>query len=120
MIRRESEMTQKHYEHMRDGKLSVDARVFLEASESYGAGSFFGCATMPPGASIGYHRHDGEFEIYYILRGRAKVVDNGQEAVLGPGDIMQCRDGDCLSSENIGELPLVFLAMVLRCHPAAE
>ena len=116
MIRTEKEMGINHYEHMRGGILSVSAVKFLEAADSYGAGSFFGKAAIPPGGSIGYHEHKGEFEIYYILEGTAKVNDDGKEAVLHPGDMMQCRDGSSHSIENIGDKDLVFLAMVLYNH----
>ena len=116
MIRTEKEMGIKHYAHMRGGKLSDSAVKFLEAADSYGAGSFFGKAAIPPGGSIGYHEHKGEFEIYYILEGTAKVNDAGKDAVLHPGDMMQCRDGSSHSIENIGDKDLVFLAMVLYNH----
>ena len=116
MVRTAKEMGVNHYENMRGGKRAVDAAKFLEAEESYGAGSIFGRAVIPPGGSIGYHQHTGEYEIYYILEGTAKVVDDGEERILCPGDMMQCRDGSSHSIENVGDKELVFLAMVLYNH----
>ena len=116
MIKRAEEMGAKHYEKMHNGNGAVDASKFLEAEESYGCGSFFGRAKIAPGGSIGYHHHNGEYEIYYILSGTAKVSDNGREFLLGPGDMMQCRDGEGHSIENCGETDLEFLAMVLLNH----
>ena len=116
MVRTVQDMGVNHYENMRGGMLTVSAVKFLEAEDSYGAGSFFGKATIPPGGSIGYHRHTGEFEVYYILEGAAKVVDDGEEYTLHSGDMMQCRDGSSHSIENIGEQDLCFLAMVLYNH----
>jgi quercetin dioxygenase-like cupin family protein len=120
MVRKASEMGVNHYENMRGGNLSVDAAKFLEASDSYGAGSFFGRASMQPGASIGYHQHVGEYEIYYILSGTAEVSDNGVIHVLKAGDMMQCRDGDSHSIANIGDDTLEFLAMVIFNHEKKE
>ncbi|MEY8336483.1 cupin domain-containing protein [Lachnospiraceae bacterium 62-35] len=116
MIRTADMMGIKNYENMRGGKLTVHAAKFLEAEESYGCGSFFGRAVIPPGGSIGYHEHTGEFEIYYILEGNAKVIDDGTQYSLHAGDMMQCRDGSSHSIENIGQEDLVFLAMVLYNH----
>ena len=114
MIRKKEEFISMHYEHMRDGKLYVDAVKFLEAEDAYGAGSFFGHATVPPGGSIGIHRHTGEFEVYYILSGSAKVWDNDEEHILTAGDMMQCRDGDTHGIENVGVDSLEFIAMVIK------
>lgn len=116
MVRTVKDMGVNHYENMRDGVGTVTAVKFLEAADSYGAGSFFGRAVIPPGGSIGYHQHTGEFEVYYILDGAAKVVDDGKEYVLHAGDMMQCRDGSSHSIENIGDTDLCFLAMVLYNH----
>ncbi len=114
MIKKEAELIKKHYENIRDGKLHVDAVCFLNAEDSYGAGSFFGKATIPPGGSIGYHQHKGETEIYYILKGKAKVFDNDMEHILEAGDMMQCKDGDGHGIENVGDCDLEFLAIILN------
>ncbi len=116
MVRTSEELGSKHYDNMRGGKLFVDAVKFLEAGDSYGAGSFFGKASIPPGGSIGYHTHSGEYEVYYILSGTALVSDDGTERVLRAGDMMQCRDGSGHSIENVGADELTFIAMVLFNH----
>jgi len=86
---------------------------FLEEDESYGTGRLFGISIIPPGGSIGYHTHVGDFEIYYILKGTAKVIDNGYEDILLPGDSMSCREGESHSIENIGECDLEYVAIIL-------
>lgn len=116
MIRTVEEIGVNYNDNMRGGRLTVSAVKFLEAADAYGAGSFFGKATIPPGGSIGCHQHTGEFEVYYILEGLARVWDDGREQVLHPGDMMQCRDGSSHSIENIGDGDLCFLAMVLYNH----
>lgn len=118
MIRRISEMRTKHYDSMLGGNLYVDAHVLLESEKAMGAGSFFGRASMPPGASIGYHEQkcnpEGDYEIYYIISGKALVCYDGEEAVLGLGDLMLCPNGTWNGMKNVGDTDLEFLAMILR------
>ncbi len=45
---------------------------------------------IPPGASIGYHRHDVHEECYLILAGRGRVTVEGETAEVGPGDAIPC------------------------------
>ena len=85
----------------------------LEKGEMNGLGRLFGVSIIPPGGSIGQHTHEGDFETYYILKGRARVNDNGNVAELGPGDMTQCKDGNFHSIENIGDVDLEYLAVIL-------
>ncbi|MFN8007630.1 MAG: cupin domain-containing protein [Terriglobia bacterium] len=41
---------------------------------------------LPPQTSLGYHRHDGVEEIFYVLAGEGKVVLEGETARLSQGD----------------------------------
>lgn len=113
MIIRQEEQRTETREKMRSGNLTVGIRHFLEQDQSAGAGRMFAVATIPPGGSIGPHKHEGDFEVYYILRGAAHVTDNGEPGVLHPGDCMLCRDGDSHSIENRGAGDLEFVALVL-------
>lgn len=118
MIKRIRDMRTKHYDNMLGGEQYVDARVFLESEEVLGAGSFFGHASMPPGASIGYHEQkcnpEGDFEIYYIISGKALVCCDGEEAELGPGELILCPNGIWNGMKNIGNTDLEFLAMIMH------
>lgn len=42
---------------------------------------------VPPGSSIGRHRHGHDRETYVLLRGRARMYCAGQEFPVGPGDV---------------------------------
>jgi mannose-6-phosphate isomerase-like protein (cupin superfamily) len=118
MIKRMSEVRTKHYDGMLGGDLYVDAHIMLETEELMGAGSFFARASMPPGASIGYHEQkcnpEGDYEIYYIISGKALVCCDGEESVLGPGDLVLCPNSMWNGMTNIGDTDLVFLAIILH------
>ena len=42
---------------------------------------------LPPGVSIGYHRHDSGEEYYLVLSGHGTMQLDGGEFAVGPGDI---------------------------------
>lgn len=102
---------------MLGGKGELEIFHILDKEDAYGAGRLFAVNTLRPGSSIGYHKHSGEYEIYFILSGRAEIVEDGQRYVLDPGDMMQCKDGSSHSIENIGSTDLEFLALILNVYP---
>ena len=113
MIKRNADLSIKPEPNLKGGKGTVRVVNILEQEEMFGLGRLFAVSIIPPGASIGQHTHSGDFETYFILKGRARVNDNGTVAELGPGDMTQCRDGHFHSIENIGEEELEYLAVIL-------
>lgn len=113
MIRKQEELRIAQIENLRGGKGVLKLVHFLEQADAYDKGRLFSRMIMPVGSSVGYHQHEGNFEVYYILKGEARVNDNGQESTMGVGDMMLCKDGDYHSIENIGDTDLEFIAMVL-------
>ena len=99
--------------NLKGGKGTVRILNILEKEEMFGLGRLFAVSIIPPGASIGQHTHEGDFETYYILKGRARINDNGDVQELGPGDMTRCRDGDFHSIENIGDADLEYIAVIL-------
>ena len=76
--------------------------------------------TLEPGASIGYHQHVDEEDIYYILRGIATVNDNGQIITVYPGECVYLRAGDSHGIANDGQEPLEFISIILTHKPPAR
>jgi len=113
VIQRAKDLRIQKAEHLVGGKGTVDIVHFLEKEEACGTGRLFSKNIIPKGASIGYHPHNGEFEIYYILSGTARVSDNGKEEILYPGDAMFNPNGNSHSIENIGDEDLEFIAIIL-------
>ncbi|OQA81880.1 MAG: Cupin domain protein [Lentisphaerae bacterium ADurb.Bin242] len=68
---------------------------------------------LEPGCSIGYHIHEKEDEIYYILSGTAETGDNGEVRVLHPGDSTLTRSGEGHSILCKGPEKLEILAVIV-------
>lgn len=119
MIKKTEDMRIELQPQLKGGKDTVRIINILEQDELYGTGRLFGVSIIPPGGSIGKHTHSGDFETYYILKGKALVNDNGKICELGPGDMTQCQDGNYHSIENIGDVDLEYLAVILYSVPGA-
>ena len=113
MIRKAHQHKTSTEPNLKGGRDIIRLKHIIDESESYGTGRLFAVSIIPPGGSIGYHTHTGDFEIYYILKGTAKVVDNDVEDILKPGDSMVCKEGESHSIENIGETDLEYAAIIL-------
>jgi len=113
MIKRNADLSIKPEPNLKGGRGTVRIVNILEKEEMNGLGRLFAVSIIPPGGSIGQHTHEGDFETYYILKGRARVNDNGTVSELGPGDMTQCRDGHFHSIENSGDVDLEYLAVIL-------
>ncbi len=114
MIRKNDERITEQKENHLGGKGKLTIRHILnDRAELYDKGRAFCHTTLEPGSSIGYHRHDGEFETYYILRGTARFCDDGEYVVLHPGDVAYTPDGHFHGIENIGTEPLELIALII-------
>lgn len=98
---------------LKNGKGLTTVLNFLDEDEFSGKGRLFGISIIEVGGSIGYHKHVGDQEGYYILEGKGKYIDNGEEYEVVPGDFMLCKEGDCHSLENIGDIDLKYIALIL-------
>lgn len=74
----------------------------------------YACATLEPGAEVGYHVHTGESESYYILSGRGSYNDNGAIKTVMAGDCTFTPSGEGHGIRNVGSEPLVFIALIIR------
>lgn len=101
-------------ERMREGNGTVQIRTFLPKEEACETGRMFGVITLKPGCSIGYHEHQGEFEVFYVVKGTVKITEDGKEYVLHAGDSSQCKSGSSHSAENIGNDDAEIVAVILN------
>lgn len=53
----------------------------------------FGMFRVPKGGGVELHYHDAD-EIWYIVEGNARVISEGQEYDVGPGDLLCTDMGD--------------------------
>ena len=113
MIKRAAEMAREVRERMRDGVGSVEIVHVFRREELRGRVRLFARMRLAHGSSIGYHLHDGEEEIFYILSGKGQVTDGSTTSVVGPGDAVLTPSGSGHSIENLREEPLELLAAIL-------
>lgn len=113
MIRRGSEMVKEIKEQMRGGKGTVEITHILKQDEINGKARLVAKISLNPGCSIGWHEHVNEEEIYYILKGKALIDENGEKHELNPGDASLTKGGESHSIENIGDEVLEFVAVIL-------
>lgn len=104
---------------MAGGEGECTLHHILPAELAAGVGRLFAINTLAPGSSIGYHEHRGEFEVYYILEGVARVTDDGEEYDLAAGDMMLCADGHGHAIANRSDAPMRFLALILNVRDPA-
>ena len=113
MIRKAKDLRRSQHSNLRDGDGTLEMLHFFEQEEARGAGRLFSIAIIPPGASIGKHVHEDNFEIYHLLKGTAHVTDNDVPGVMETGDTMLCLQGDSHSIQNRGEEDVHCLCIVL-------
>ena len=88
-------------------------KILNSAEELYGKGRMFNHMILAPGNSIGEHRHEGDNEIFYFLKGSGTYCDNGNLVRVFPGDTAICNSGEFHSLVNDGDEPLEFIALIL-------
>ncbi|MDR0451166.1 MAG: cupin domain-containing protein [Treponema sp.] len=89
-----------HFTHLADCGKEKNIRMLAELS-------------LPPGASIGTHRHESETEYFIILSGAGEVDDNGVLRPVKAGDSIITGNGASHSIKNTGSGPLVFHAIIV-------
>lgn len=66
-----------------------------------------------PGDSIGVHEHKNNEDCYLICSGKGLYIEtDGSEHIVTTGDMTICRAGQSHGLVNIGEVPLVFFAVL--------
>ena len=113
MIRRSASYPAEQKEQMRGGEGVVVIEKLLSPDEIYEKGRLFAKMKLEPGASIGYHIHEGEMETFFILNGKAEYSDNGIIITLLPGDTTLTADGEGHSIKSVGDVPLELIAVIL-------
>ena len=114
MIRRKEDCQIEYREHMRDGDGTVMRTNFIAGPEEMnGKGRLFSRITLNPGCSIGYHMHETDSELYYILKGTAEYNNNGELVTVTEGDLTICEPGTGHGLANRGTEPVEFIALIV-------
>lgn len=67
---------------------------------------------LKPGASTGYHLHDGNCEIIYIVEGEATFNYDGETEIVKAGKVHYCPNGHSHSMKNNTDKDMVYFAVV--------
>ena len=112
MITRNDQQSHSVREFMRGGKKQVE---LTELSKSLpGNLRLFSILRLIPGASIGYHIHENETEMFYFLEGHGRVRDDEKTLDVSAGDSMATFSGHGHGVENTGDINLVILAAIVK------
>ena len=114
MIKTAGDLQVRIRDNVRGGDGALAFHDFLMAEESFGAGKLFSRTVIPAGSSIGEHRHDGEFEIYYVLAGTVEVLDSGVWNTLIRGDMHLCANGESHAIRNSSADEAQVLMLILN------
>lgn len=113
MIRKAADYQIDYRENMRGGNGTVELTNFATPEELNNKGRLFGNITLKPGCSIGYHVHETDSELFYLIKGEVLYNDNGVECVLSAGDVMICPAGTGHSIANNGQEDAVVCALIV-------
>ena len=114
MIRKVKDQRSEIVENCCNGKGAIKIHHILEKDDFKGKCLLCAKVTMQPGTSIGLHPHIEDEEIYYILKGKGRVTDNGKVKEVEPGDAIVTGAGSKHALENIGSNILEFIGII---HP---
>lgn len=113
MIIKASEYKTDARKNMKGGDGTVYVTEFVTAKELNEKGRLFGNIHLDIGASIGYHVHEGESELFYVIKGEAIYNDNGTEYPLRAGDTAIVTAGNGHSIANKGTEPVDLIALIV-------
>ncbi|MCH3914088.1 MAG: cupin domain-containing protein [Acidaminococcaceae bacterium] len=77
-----------------------------------GANKLFAQITLPPGAQVPIHTHQGNNETYYVVKGKGTYTDEDKEYPVEAGNVTFCQDGGTHGLKNTGSDELVFIALI--------
>ena len=99
---------------MRDGDGTVEITNFITGpAELNDKGRLFAKITLKPGCSIGYHIHETDAELFYILKGTAEYSDGGEIRTVTAGDVTVCPTGTGHGIANHSEDVVELVAVIV-------
>jgi len=96
-----------------DGLGKIRFRRLWDHDAFCGRWTFVDHCVVPPGTSVGYHRHDTVQECYVILSGEGIMKVDGEVGRVVPGDCVPNRIGGSHGLVNGGSTPVEFINLCL-------
>lgn len=100
-------------ERMAGGEGTVTITHLLEPDEMLGRGRMYSRVSVPAGASVGLHPHDGESEFYYILTGSGNYLHDDDVIPVVQGDVVSVDNHHRHGIVNTGDQTLEFMALIV-------
>ena len=95
-------------EHLKDG----DGYVMNKREDVEGLGGII-INCIPPGSSIGIHQHTEDYEVCYVISGKAyEKYPDGFKALLEPGMVTYCPTGESHGLFNEFDEDFVFFGIL--------
>lgn len=113
MIRKSKELETEVRREMRGGKGNVKICHFFKKDEITSKCRLCARLILPPGASIGMHKHETEDELFVIERGSGLIDDGQGQNEVGSGDAILTGDGAQHSLINNGKEDLSVIAVIM-------
>lgn len=114
MVRKSKEKKVDIVEHKFGADGYITVRNLVNSDEELNnKGRCFAHTTVNPGSGIGYHVHNGDTEIYYVVSGCAEYNDNGTISMIEAGDVTITPSGTGHGIKNTGSEPLEIIALIL-------
>lgn len=115
MIRKQGDCRTEERFEMRGGNGTVRIEHLFEPGSELKAPTRL-CAKLflEPGASIGFHRHENEEEIFVIVKGCGEIDDNGSVKQVAAGDAVLTGNGAGHAVKNTGDETLEILAVISK------
>ena len=96
--------------NFKGGKGELDTRNFVDQKNK------IMMSRLKPGASSGYHKHEHNSEIVYIISGTGHFVYDGSKEKICAGSIHYCPMGHSHAMFNDGKDDLIYFAIVPEHH----
>jgi mannose-6-phosphate isomerase-like protein (cupin superfamily) len=106
---RASEPQSRSAEH--GGVGPIEFRRVLDKADFNAPVDFVDYTVIPPGSTIGLHRHEANEELYFIVAGSPLMRVNGEEARLQPGGFAIVHDGGSheLINDSLGNVEILVI-----------
>lgn len=113
MIKKFRDFNTEVRENMRGGEGNVVISNFVTEEELYKKGRLFGKIVLKPGCGIGYHAHENDCELFYIIKGTAVYDDNGTQTIVRAGDVTYTPAGTGHAIKNESDEDVEFIALIV-------
>ena len=99
--------------NMRGGQGSIKFNELLPVELLQSKGRLFSAITIEKGCSIGFHIHEDEIEVYYVIEGNLTYNENNErEYIIRKGDCVYNRSGAGHGVRNDSKEKAVLIALI--------